>query len=130
MKLTLLSALPNGVKVMILVSFLLMLLWIHDIRYNLNDVSDTRTDYCISQEEQIKKLIHKANYCSVDADCVRASFPCPFGCEPVYFVNKEQYEPINTDIALYHQQCDVCVSDCELYTAPSSASCVDGICLQ
>ncbi|MCH2038528.1 MAG: hypothetical protein MK137_08060 [Rickettsiales bacterium] len=126
MKLTFLSALPEKVKIILLVSFLILILWIHDITYSINDVSESVAESCINSEANIKETIAQSNLCSVDADCIVASFPCPFNCEPVGFINKLKAEEVRILIGDYHYTCDVCISDCRQEV--TTAKCINGTC--
>lgn len=126
MKLTFLSALPANVKIILFVSFVILMLWIRDINYSINDVSESVAGHCIDSEAQIKEVISQSNVCSVDADCIVASFPCPFNCEPVGFINKLKAEEVRTLISSYHDACDICISDCKQEVA--NAKCINGTC--
>lgn len=54
-------------------------------------------------EKYIKLKIEKANYCSVDSDCIDAGGKCPFDC--YVYVNKNEANKITELIESFDSKC-------------------------
>ncbi|MBU1939854.1 hypothetical protein KKH30_03760 [Candidatus Micrarchaeota archaeon] len=75
---------------------------------------------------QINDEIKKANYCSVDSDCVMEIFGCPFGCGS--YVNKAELDRLEKLVSDYHSaQPLACVYGC--VSPPSKPACREGVCV-
>lgn len=55
------------------------------------------------EELYIKNQISKANYCTVDSDCVDAGRKCPFGCW--LYVNKNEVSGISGLVSSFDSTC-------------------------
>lgn len=72
------------------------------------------------QENKIKAEIEKANYCSIDSDCVDIGGKCPFGC--YIYVNRNEAERISQLVESFESKCVYgCVSCSQL-------TCAEGRC--
>ncbi|USN45006.1 MAG: hypothetical protein H6502_02995 [Candidatus Woesearchaeota archaeon] len=57
----------------------------------------------VREEAFIREEINKANYCSVDTDCVDVGGKCPFGC--YVYVNEAEVERISELITAFDESC-------------------------
>lgn len=81
---------------------------------------------CKVQEQRIKKLIEKANYCKVDEDCVVESFNCPFGCGS-YINRNANIDSIKSEVNSYQERCGICMYMC---VRPFNPVCVNNKCVE
>jgi hypothetical protein len=73
-----------------------------------------------NEEDLIKEQIDRANYCTVDADCVDAGGRCPFGCYA--YVNTAEVDKIRGLIQGFESNCEYGCISCP------SAVCMEGKC--
>ena len=57
----------------------------------------------LNEEDNIKKEIEKANFCTTKDDCGQVNSQCPFGC--YVFVNKNEVDRINDLLNSYQATC-------------------------
>lgn len=74
------------------------------------------------QEYNIKNEIQKANYCTIDSDCVDAGGKCPFGCYA--YVNKNEVQRISNLINSFESKCVYGCITCQ------SAQCINNTCVE
>ena len=63
------------------------------------------------RENNIKKQIDKANFCTENSDCINAGSKCPFGCWN--YVNKNEVERISKLINSFDSKCVYGCINCE-----------------
>ena len=75
------------------------------------------------QRGLIAERIKEANHCQTDADCVVASFGCPFGCG--VYVNRKEEPVLREAVESYNGPSKGCMYDC---VKPPQPQCVSGKC--
>lgn len=79
---------------------------------------------CVTLKDAITQQIAGAAHCKTNADCVTASFNCPFNCS-VALNKSADHVPLIKNIESYNNSCGFCVDSCA--PAPPPA-CVNNHC--
>ena len=83
---------------------------------------------CVSEKEVTQEVL-RANYCTVDSDCVLVNFGCPFNCGS--YVNKgTDIERLSGLVSDYLSTATNCIPSCPPFVSPacSNGKCVPDTC--
>ncbi len=81
---------------------------------------------CSTWEQQIKEKVEKANYCSVDSDCI--GIKLNDGCLGCFIVNKNEGNDIREEAGEFRDKCNkVCLIDC-IHEGAVGLKCINGKC--
>ena len=84
------------------------------------------TNNCSVWEQQIRDKIEKANYCSIDSDCM--SIKLNDGCLGCFIVNKNEVEDIRKEAKEFGENCNkMCLIDC-IHEEFVGLKCINGKC--